>query len=362
MENVIGVFAADTHLSQNTWTSRSQIVGDSIFGFRQLCDIAIQNGCPLVIAGDCWELARQPRPDAETVKFVRDCMDDLKRAGCEFYFINGQHDNLSQPYWFNAIHEWPQHLGGRTVRLGNFTFHGVDYFEHQAIEQVVASLPTDLSGLVVHQSWQEFTGARLFSPLSLDSLPDTIPIVISGDTHLCMTDLRTGQYRVSLGSTHQRTLTEPTEHFCMLLHQDGQVKFEKLKSRQVFDFNITDAIRWASELHHLVASVEQSRQYCLDSGYPDSVAEPLVRVNDSLWLGIEQTLRDEMPSAHVIVRDMSVRQTDDSLNSGTDMLSGLSGNQLALSLIDGMELSDPQKHLLAAVVTGKDILKHLGVT
>jgi hypothetical protein len=298
----LAVIAADTHISDNTWTSRLNIRGDSFFGFKQLIDLCVQHECPLVLAGDCLELLRDGRPSANTVCFLRRQCDRLHNMGLKLYYVNGQHDGNSTPSWLSAIHDSCVHVGNSRFKLGDFDFYGIDYWDRAFLGQVVSQVPGDIYGLVVHQPWLEFAGNRAISEMSLAMLPK-VPLVISGDMHQFKHGDIAGRLCVSTGATHMRTLKEPTQHYCVLLQDDGALLPVALKSRPVAIHKIEDEVSWAGEVEAIAANMEKLFENAIQSGIVEEVAKPLLIVDEYCKANSEEILQERIPQSHVIVRD-----------------------------------------------------------
>lgn len=355
--SIQAVFSADTHISGHTWASRSQIVGDSFFGFQQLCELAIANRCPLFLAGDCWELWRDPNPTAATVEFVRRQLDALQASGCPLYYINGQHDNLQSPFWFEAIHPWPQHIGGRTVEVAGRKFFGVDYFEAGLIDQVYASVPSDTFCLVIHQAWQEFTGSKIMAKLSLSQLPP-VPLTISGDMHKMMAHQIDNRLFVSPGATHMRSMREPREHYAVVLDSEKGLDQFKLKSRQVLEYTIADPLKWLDQLVQLASSVDQSFGV-MSHMMPLDVAKPILMVIDPFNCGAAAVIEKEIPDAHVMSKVSSDKEL---LTEAAEVrTASTSLVELLPTVLAGRSLTPEQLELIRVVVGGGNILQHLGV-
>ena len=246
---VLAVIAADTHVSENTWThsSRSAIKGDSFWGFRQLIDLCVEHNCPLVLGGDCLELARDTRPTTVTVNFLRSQIDRLANIGQKLYYILGQHDGNEFPSWLSAIHESCEHFGNKRIKIGSQDFYGVDFFSPTYARSVIADIPSDVFCLVVHGPWKEFTGANAFAELSLADFPN-VPVIVSGDIHACMNTRIENRLCISPGATNMRTLREPVNYYCLLLEDNLTFKVTQLKSRPIINFTVVDANAWVNHL------------------------------------------------------------------------------------------------------------------
>lgn len=339
---VAAIFAADTHLSEQTWASRSAVRGDSFFGFEQVCQLAIKYGVPLCLAGDCWELMHDPNPSPQTVGFVRRQIDILQQAGCPFYFVNGQHDRLASPYWFNAIHSHASHVGGKEFMLGGKLWYGIDYFESYQGSQVYADVPKKLDGVMAHQRWSEFAGSKHFASETLDSL-SWVPSVVSGDMHKLIVTDTGSQWQVSPGATHMRSQSEPDLHYAILYEPDKPEPFvpHKLRSRPVYRFEVVEQTAWIDQIGEVALHIDSVRdEFIKDGGDPD-VARPLVVVTDRVSCGAGDILQRATETPHIISRLVRESQGEglindgswasDSLEQGVDELSARIGRDRGMS-------------------------------
>lgn len=351
---VHAVFAADTHLSEATWTSRSQIRGDSFFGFRQVVSAAIENSCPLIVAGDCWELMRQPRPSSETISFVRAELDRLADSKCPFYYVNGQHDQLSRPFWFSSIHAWPVHIGGRTVDIGGRPWYGVDFFETSQFKEVMADIPGDTYGVVLHQRWAEFAGSKHFAELTLEAVPYA-SILVSGDMHKLVISqgMRT---QVSPGATHMRTLAEPPDHYCVLFSGERKFEPQRLISRPVRIVEFETVVGGAEDREIVAQWAVSARAAMLEAGCPTEVSTPLVLVNDHTG-GDAERVYAKFEGAHVICRLVidkqgaeSAAEEHEQFQTATDL------SEVVMVSAEKRQLSGDARKLLQTLLAGESLV------
>ena len=177
---VVAVLAADTHLDLpgGAWLNR-KIRGDSAYAFEQLVELAILHRVPLVVAGDLLEVAR---PHSATVEFFHRQMRLCQDAGVKFYFIQGQHE-LSSPPWFSS-HAWPVHIDGKVVDVGGVKLYGLDCRRTEEFDEAVARIPEGVDWLVAHQVWNEVLAVgALTHKASFAQLPAHITRVFTGDYH-----------------------------------------------------------------------------------------------------------------------------------------------------------------------------------
>lgn len=351
---IVAVFASDTHLSEATWNSRVAIRGDSFFGFVQAVDKAVQHGCPLIITGDCWELMHQPRPSSVTIEFVRSQLDRLAAANCPFYFINGQHDQLASPYWFNAIHHWPRHVGQQSFQLGGMPWFGLDFFEVAQAEQQLALIPPDTYGVLLHQQWQQFTDSKFLSPMSLDIVPHA-RVAISGDMHKTVIDDTGARLYISPGATHMRSLAEPMYHSVVLLDSSGKFTTETLKSRKVITWQIYRAADMYEQMENIRAQVQAALQLSVDSDFPIEVARPLLIVEDYAVCDAVQVVQQAINEAHVVSRRVNSKQEQSQVEAAEVLDTTLDVRELFLRIaIERDPANERRAAVLRALVYGED--------
>lgn len=332
--SVVAVIGSDTHISEFTWAGRAKLRGDSFFGFQQLVDKATELKVPLVIAGDCWELLHQPRPSSTTVDFVRSQIDRLQAAGCPMYYINGQHDQLAKPFWFEAIHNWPQHVGQKLFHLGEHAWFGLDFFEVDDWESKVSLIPPTVERLVVHQQWREFSHSALIAQLELAHLP--AKLVISGDWHQAMQEQSQESKYYSIGCTHMRSLSEPKTHYYGLLNDDDSITYHTLLSRPVIDLVIDSSFQFLESLAMFGDQCQMQMQNATLAGMPPEVAIPLVIVEDNVGCEPLRTLTDKFDFIFPVLK----RRTASAV---------VTGEKIAVSESD----FDPRKMLEAAAVNAQ---------
>jgi hypothetical protein len=358
---VAAVFAADTHISEKTWASRSALQGDSFFGFDQICGLATKYKVPLLVAGDCWELVHEPRPSSETVKHLRDRLDMLADSGCPFYYVNGQHDKLQQPDWFQAIHSHPRHVGNRRFEVAGEKWYGVDFFESIHSQAVYKEIPRDIDGILIHQRWQEFAGAAHFASETLGSLSG-VSRIVSGDMHKLIVNASSlsDSYQISPGSTHMRSLSEPEEHYAILFDPDlptGQRFYpHKLKSRPVHRISVTDELEFIDKIDDYRKLFEEQHKLLWDAGYSEPVARPLVIVEDQVSCDAAKLLQRGCDVAHVVSRATRSKQSAVDVFQAEVLESGAL-EELALQTARQRDLRGAPLRLLESLLAGDDLLE-----
>lgn len=366
MGDVCAVFAADTHLSDSVWSSRQDLTGDSLFAFEQLVNKSLEYNVPLVLGGDCFELMRQPRPSASTAHFFRKQVDKLESKGIPLYFINGQHDSLSRPFWMNALHSWPQHVGGQSFYLGGKKWFGLDYFESHHFDSACQQVPSDAYGLLLHQTWFEFTDSKLLSSLNLIDLPYT-EVAVTGDYHLPL--MKTvvqddkGKLICSPGATHMRSVSEPTQHYVVLLHKDW-LEFDGLISRPVLEVEVSNEAEFFDEIPSLVERVNglfnSHMERTVEFEYGAQTAVPLVLVTDYCDCRAGAILQDHLSVGLVVQRTRKRVNEDETVEEiSTDVVDS---KQLLLEEVMA-EASDDVVQLLRAQLSGEDLVQacmHIG--
>lgn len=285
LDDVVGVFTADTHIIDTTWASRPSICYDSYYGFQQVVNWAIRCKAPLIVAGDTIELMRPGTPSSKTVDFVREQLDQLGRAGQTLYFIRGQHC-MANPHWFSAIDRRAIYVDQQLFKVGDFTFFGLSFREADELKQMIATAPTDIDGWVMHQNWCDLSDSTHGSGQGwLKDIPHG-RWVLTGDLHEHKVK-KVGSLEVySPGATHKRTTREPNTHYCLGLTKHGKWVRLPLKSRPVYRLTAT-SVRQFEELLVDAAPMLQSKTVeCVEKlGYMSQVAVPLVLIEDQCRCG-----------------------------------------------------------------------------
>lgn len=357
--DVLAIIAADTHLSEYTWTSRLSILGDSFYGFKQLVDLSVKNKVPLILAGDCWELMRDQRPSAETVSFVRSQLDRLKEADQQLYYINGQHDAQASPYWFDAIHDSVRHIGNKRFKLGDYYCYGIDFFPPSQLPVVCGDVPADTYLLLMHQAWVEFTAGGQYASASFGMLPQ-VPLVVTGDMHKFLHVTLGGRMCVSPGATHMRTMKEPTQHFALAFMSNGALAPLAIQSRSVFYYQIHDLVGWTTDVEELYVKCKVTYDDCISRGYPPDVAKPLVIVDELVPACAEQILKARFEDFHVVVRDrVQTAELGEAIKEYRGPVCSI--EDLVSREMAKMGLTQDQMDIVNALSKGQDILKTLGL-
>lgn len=210
--------ASDLHLSSRVWRHRP-IEGDSYYAWLQVVEYAVDLAVDAVIlAGDVLDKqANLSEPIAALVSGI----ERLIANGVAVYYIQGQHE-MQQTPWL-ALNHAAMSLHRNEARFNDLHVVGHDYASEAVLKEWLASEQVRQANvLVCHQVWQDFMGGLTSPQAEFSDIPDGIDLLITGDFHehikrkvvrksgkaLCV---------LSPGSTHMRSIAEPTSHCIFLL-------------------------------------------------------------------------------------------------------------------------------------------------
>lgn len=275
-EPVVVVFS-DAHLQTRPWKHRP-IVGDAFHAFTQVIDYALEHALPLIGAGD---LIDKRINDSAPIVFLKKQLDRLAEASLPLYYIQGQHEFSTTP-WFE-LGTTATHLHQRTIELSGIKFHGLDFQSADRLKEALAAIPEHTDYLVGHQVWSEFMGEETLPQGSFASIPHVAGL-LTGDLHKTVVDRK--QYRgaegqplvvYSPGATYQTNISEPSDTSFGVLYSDGRIKLVPLVGRIFIDWAqiVTD--------DELEACLSQIGPICskakeTDRALPDELRTPLIRV------------------------------------------------------------------------------------
>lgn len=151
------LFCADVHLKEQLWRSDRSITGDTLYGFQQCLDYAVQLQVPLVIGGDLFD---DKRP---TSSIVTSCAQMVKRAtdsGTTVYGIPGNHDDCTPP-WTDLTNIISLTESGHNIN--GYNIRGINWVrDKEVLHQKLAALgENSCDFLVLHQLVAEITGETL---------------------------------------------------------------------------------------------------------------------------------------------------------------------------------------------------------
>jgi hypothetical protein len=304
MSKPIGLFAADTHLIERSWSSR-QITGDSYYSFTQLIDAAISLRVPLFILGDVLDHAVN---GSSPIVFFNQQMERMKLAGVPVWIIQGQHEYQDTP-WLHT-HPWPKHMHGKSVRIGVFDLYGLDYQPSGKLQEALSTIPVGTNILCAHQVWAEFAGEVCAPQGSFGDVPG-VSVVFTGDLHKTkklVTRGKSGQTLTaySPGSISMNAIDEPAIKNYLVLHDDGGVSAVPLKTRPMIDWFVMNT---SEDLDKFVSDFDKALLVVQDKavGLPSEIAVPLLRVTYSYRLtdAVQRVRHVVAGRAHLFFKELS---------------------------------------------------------
>jgi hypothetical protein len=200
-------------------------------------------------------------PDAETVGYLMDIIDDLVKNGINFYFLQGQHElNRVRPW--ASCHRRAICLNRLALQVNNIRFYGIDFQPMGELQDELAKLPTSTDVLLAHQVWKErMGGLRTAENRPSEGAFAEIPIVkmvISGDFHAHKMTKHKGKdgqelLAVSPGSTYLKALDEDPSKYFYVLHDDLSLKSIKIPTRPVWRTRVGTAENLDKYIENFVA-------------------------------------------------------------------------------------------------------------
>src|SRR6185295_7794652 len=159
---IIAIACADLHLDQHAWADRHKICGDSLWAFRWIVDLAIENSLPIIAAGD---LLDKQLNNSSVIGFLKEQIDRLNGDGKDgvsalrmFYHIQGQHDMQTIPWatqmgaelgWLasykqslndDMILPWEPSIPAGPEK-GKYRLQGIDWTPANKIQEILDMLP-----------------------------------------------------------------------------------------------------------------------------------------------------------------------------------------------------------------------------
>lgn len=288
----VAIISSDWHLADSAFTG-SDITGDAYNSFRQIIDMAIDLGLPVIAAGDLFD-KRRPPPTAIAV--VNRQMERMREHNLAVYFITGQHcrapeSNYRQPIeWLDAASMgWPQHVDRTLFTIGPYTFYGLDWRPPEELRSELAQIPEEATILIAHQIWEELRSGNAIAPeASLVETPSTVTHVYSGDWHVhatrsVMRDDGTVVWGMSPGSIAVQDVVEDPAKYVYILYDNGEVGSSPLKTRPLLSYRINSDDELDEALIKVVDDVRQANIVSRDRD--ESIRVPIVAVAHASAVG-----------------------------------------------------------------------------
>jgi hypothetical protein len=272
----VALIVSDLHLSDRTWGSHPDLLGDSYWGLEQVVRRATERQPAVVIAGgDCLDVSR---PNSQPVSEFLQALAELQKQDIWFWYIQGQHE-FDRPPWL-SVSPWGTHLHGLVGEVGPFKIYGLDYQPTAHLPDALQAIREDADVLICHQAWREFMG-RDTCQGELWQIPH-VPLVFTGDLHQYREATFRGadgrDFRVySPGATHMRKIDEPEEHYILWLYDDGTVERETLRSRPVIR---SGPLSREEQLEEFLVGLPEklAAADAAAAGLPEALRRPLVQV------------------------------------------------------------------------------------
>ena len=275
----LAVVFADSHLREKTWGART-VYGDSYYSFSQILDYAIDQGIPHIIgAGD---LIDKRINDAPVITFVNSELRRLAEQGISFYFVQGQHEGSSTP-WFslgtNAVH-----MHGECLEINDVIIYGMDYQRGETFKEAISGMCKEAQVLVAHQTILEWMGERAMPQCSFADIP-TVQLLISGDFHSTIYDTdkyhgKDGQRLAvySPGSTYQCNIGESNQCSFGVLYDDLTISKIPLGTRKFDAFSVLREDELDEFLGNISTYLEGAAEYADSLYLPTELQTPLWRI------------------------------------------------------------------------------------
>lgn len=291
----IAIVTADTHLQDRAWASRLSLRGDAYFSFEQIVAMAIDEGLPIIAAGD---LIDKQINEQEPIEFIRQQMDKLQEDKIAFRFVQGQHERQPRP-WF-MVHPWPEWLQPfLPLTMGGHRVEGFDWHPMNELPGLLSSVREDTEILIMHQV-SELSPSPV-PELVFGMIPSQIKLLIVGDYHVAVEHVAVnagGHEMVVLspGSTCMQAIDEDPAKCVYRLYDDLSWDIVELKTRIVMRAPL---ILTSEALDAFVTEVGERNQKAwndaISQSYPEDLRKPILIVPynpdiPDVWKRIERAV------------------------------------------------------------------------
>lgn len=275
---VVALLTADWHLQDRVWKDRPRLTGDAQESLRQIVSLALEQGCPVICAGD---VVNRPRNDSGMVRWFREELERLhSNSNCRLLFVQGNHDlQEGQPPWPKVLDARSVYLPEEGYELANgWRVRGLDYqCEPERALRALSTLSASAEVVVLHQQLRELLPYG--ADFSAQELPVGPRIYCCGDVHLATSGwvtLASGGTTcfVSPGSICLQSIDEDEQKSVYLLRADGFLERRALLTRPVLRVRISAELQLAAEC----AVVERwlSEQARISENLPEALRWPIV--------------------------------------------------------------------------------------
>lgn len=172
--------AADLHLKERIWRSRSDITGDAYIAFARLVRMVMRDpGAVLLLAGDIFD---SPYPEGIDELAFSTGMNKLRERGHRVYGIAGNHDaeNYYRPLLFGM-----QELTEEPVDIGEgIMVAGIPYCRSvEKLAEGLANAPVcDI--LLMHAGFHHLLGFDESWQCDVKDIPEHVDRVLNGHVHV----------------------------------------------------------------------------------------------------------------------------------------------------------------------------------
>jgi hypothetical protein len=286
MKLPVAVVTSDCHLQVYNWAKHPDLRGDSFYSFKQIVDYTLEQGLPLILAGDILD---KRSPDAETLGFLFDQLKRLVDVKLWVCYIQGQHEMSRSRPWLSCI-PGTRSLHKEKWNVKGIEFYGLDFTPADKIHAELKGIPQDADVLVAHQVWLEHMGKHCVPDAAFADVP-YVKCIITGDFHVHKITEHNGKDGqrlkvVSPGSTYMKTLDEDFHKYFWLMFDDLTFHSIPIQTRPVFKSRIgtvealeDEIVNLATRLNNLATDHPLGKPiWCVE--YYDSIPNAAVRLEE----------------------------------------------------------------------------------
>ena len=283
MEPVFLVFA--DHHEGGGWAHRD-IRGDTAFALEQIVSYAERHSDTLDAVGLLGDASDRQRNRSGGIVPLKNALRRIPDAGVTFGFLQGNHDADDPPWLSDPLF---QHWDRTAVDVHGYLFYGLDYRPREEVQYALANdVPTDVTGLLMHQCWGDFMGDLACPQCELADVPSPVIRVVSGDNHTGFIDaVRRGKHGqevrfVNPGATNMQEIAEPGDKYFAVMDAAGKFHRVLLKSRPVVRTELIDSEEAMDRFLETVRGTLADRvEWAASAGVPPEVQKPLLQVYHS---------------------------------------------------------------------------------
>lgn len=265
------VFSADLHLKKNLIARFPEAQGDTLFGLRQVVDLANRHEVPLVLGGDIFD-----RPVLNSEVFVG-ARRVLESARHPVHVTMGNHDR-AYPKWSSALPVRDlAHQEDSPTEFRGVWVQGIDCLDSQEVESAYTRVASNIDVLVGHQSLADLYPMDHSYRLESAWVPDSVSLALLGHIHAPDVYPLLGGAQppriVYSGSTAVLSIAEPKEKSCVLVYDDLSWERVPIRVRAYHDY----LIHCDSDVAKLAEGVAQGALEP-DKELPPEVQKPFMRL------------------------------------------------------------------------------------